>query len=642
MTLLDRLNIACWDVVGLRSFGSSVLVRSIIRASGSMAELNEQQLQEISSDLRWQALCGTLPQHLLPTAFALVREATRRTHRLEHYPVQLFAGMVIAKGGIAEMETGEGKTLTALAPTFLHAMYGKGCHILTSNDYLAERDAKFAQPVFDLLGLKVGFLQNSMLREKRREAYQCDVTYGTEKEMGFDFLRDRLQSNGGGQRKSVAAASTGTVQRGHHFALVDEADSIMVDQARTPLLIAEKKECPRETTALLEWSHRIAERLQPGADYRHQIEKRSATLTNNGCHRVLLESKPHAVATCDSERVYRQVERALAARLAFAADRDYIVMDGTVQIVDESTGRVLQGRKWQDGLHQAVEIKEQLSTSEMTHENARITVQSYLNRYTHLAGMTGTAVPVRREMKRVFGVTVARIPTHRPCRRMAYPTRVFRTMQDKLVAIADEIGRLHQQQRAVLIGTPSVRASEMLSSTLDERNLEHEILHARHDAQEAAIIARAGNSGSVVVATNMAGRGTDIQITDTVRKQGGLHVIATEMHSSARIDRQLIGRTARQGDPGTHQMFLSFEDELLRMMPDDQRLQLAKRARSNAAGEVSSRYAKVFERARKRLERLHERQRRQLLKREKQVQDTCHELGLDPWLESFDMNQTDS
>ena len=639
MSIFSQLwhNIA--ELPGTRRHTLRTLTDVIIRNSNCISEWDDTRLLQVSNELRWRARSGEALTQLTPMAFALVREAAHRAHGMKHFPVQLFAGLVMADGGVAEMETGEGKTLSALPPVFLRALCGAGCHVLTTNDYLAARDAEFAAPVFGLLGLRVGFLSNSMQSDQRRQAYACDVTYGTEKEMGFDFLRDRIQLHA--RNPSGSGVRQDPVQRGHYFALVDEADSIMVDQARTPLLIAVNQECSPGTASLFQWSDKFSQRLQEQDDFRYQPERRTAVLTQKGYQRVLLESKPQLVASHDSEMICRQVERALTARLGFSAERDYVVIDGKVQIVDESTGRILEGRKWQDRLHHAIEVREQLSISHMTRETARISVQSYLKQYKQLAGMTGTAMPVRRELNRVYGVHVQRVPVHLPCQRRGLLPRVFSTMNDKLNAIIEDITKLQQQRRAVLVGTPSVRASEMLADRLREKGITHELLHARHDQREADIIARAGEAASVVVATNMAGRGTDIQISEEVRKLGGLHVIATEMHSSARIDRQLIGRTARRGDPGSYQLFVSFEDELLQALPASQ-LAIQRRGLStDAAGELSPKHLAIFEKTRHRLERRHEEQRRQMLPREKHVRESCDEIGLDPWLESFDMNQID-
>ena len=640
MTILPAIRRGLAAIPGIRRRTFMSMTQIIIESSDRMVAWDDAQLLQHSHELRWRVRRGDSMDQLIPTAFALVRDAARRTYGMHLFPVQLFAGLVMADGGIAEMQTGEGKTLSALPPIFLRALFGRGCHVLSTNDYLAERDAKFASPIFSRLGLTVGVLANSMQADQRRESYACDVTYGTEKEMGFDFLRDRLQ-----QQHAAAVNSTSDpqkpVQRGHFFALVDEADSIMIDQARTPLLIAVNQECSQTTLSLLRWSDMFAEQLKEPQDFHWRPESRSAVLTQHGCRRVLLEPKPHLTASHDSETLCRQIERALTVRRGFSAERDYVVISGKVQIVDESTGRILEGRKWQDRLHHAIEVRENLNISPMTRETARISVQSYLRLYRHLAGMTGTAMAVRKELSQVYGVRVHPIPVHVPSLRKLFPPRIFETMTAKLNAVVSDVRLLQRQGRAVLVGTPSVRASEMLSEKLREHRIHHELLHARHDQHEADIVSRAGQPGNVVVATNMAGRGTDIPLSAEVRARGGLHVIATEMHSSERIDRQLIGRTARRGDPGSYQLFLSFEDELLSSVPHVLLRRVHRNNITDASGEVSARYLTIFEKARRTLERSHEVQRRQLLIREKQVRELSEEIGLDPWLESFDMNQGD-
>lgn len=613
--------------------------REVSRIADGITGWSDRQLLSTAQELRWRARTGVRLSSLLPGAFALVQESAYRTWGLRYFSVQICAGLVLAEGGVAEMETGEGKTLSALLPVFLRALPGHGCHVLTTNDYLAKRDHLFAAPVLARLGLSVGFLENSMTADFRRRAYACDVTYGTEKEMGFDFLRDRLLNEVG--RAQHLGSKQEPVQRGHYSALVDEADSVMIDQARTPLLIAVNRKCSPGTISMLKWSDSVAGRLKENTDYHYQQDRRAALLTNSGYRHVLLESKPHLVASYDTEMICRQVERALTARLGFSAQRDYVVIDGKVQIVDESTGRILEGRRWQDRLHQAIEVREQLPVSNMTHETARISVQSYLNLYKHRAGMTGTAFSVGHELKKVYGVRVTRIPVHQPCQRRGLTPRIFLTMRDKLNAVVADIAKRQQQGRAVLVGTPSVRASELLSAALRDGNITHQLLHARQDHREATIIAGAGQSSSVVVATNMAGRGTDIQISEAVRRTGGLHVIATEMHSSERIDRQLIGRAARRGDPGSFQFLLSFEDDLLLTLPQAELEGLRHRCNCDQSGELSASQITVFEMARRRLELCHEAERRRMLQSEKRMREICEKIGLDPWLESFEMNQTD-
>ena len=614
------------------------LARRVLSQSDEMAVRSDAELLASAQQIRWRLQSGTSLLDVLPTAFALVVESAWRSCGQRCFPVQILGGISMLQSGVAEMQTGEGKTLTALLPAFVRALYGVGCHVLTANDYLAKRDALFAEPVFQRLGLSVGWVENQTQTDARRAAYQCDVTYGTGKEMSFDFLRDRLSqstsmdSDAQGRFPHPSAGES-QVQRGHYFALVDEADSILIDQARTPMVIAISQPHDARMVALFRWGTQIASRLTEGNDYRYHREQRSVSLTQQGRCSVLLSSKPPSLNSFDTDAFIRQTERALTARCGFSLDRDYVVIDGRVQIVDESTGRTLEGRKWQDGLHQAIEMKERVELSWATAEAARITLQSYLKRYHHLAGMTGTATQVSRELNRVYDLKVARVPTNRPCLRTEWKPRVFLGLEHKLAAIAAEIRRLQSEGRAILVGTPSVDASETLVRYLDAQQIEYQLLHARHHAREAAIIDRAGEPRRVTIATNMAGRGTDIRVSASVQARGGLHIVATEMHSSARIDRQLIGRTARQGEPGSFQFLLSLDDELLRSLKPRVLQQARQAAAAGSQGQISSRYLSLFRTAQKRLERLHAGQRQDLLKRERDHQRMCGELGLNPYLD---------
>jgi preprotein translocase subunit SecA len=391
--------------------------------------------------------------------------------------------------------------------------------------------------------------------------------------------------------------------------------------------------CPRALERVANFKAQAAQRLASGVDFVYEPDRRSVYLTDAGCRKVLLMAKPSLLDSIDSERIYKHVEQALVARLGFHRDRDYVVVDDEVAIVDESTGRVMEGRKWQDGLHQAVEAKELLPITAATGQAARITVQSLFREYNHLAGMTGTAVQARRELKKTYQLKVTPIPTHRPCIRRGLPPRIFASMQAKRNAVAAEIEALHLSQRAVLVGTPSVDASEALSALLHERDIPHQVLNARYHEQEAEIVKLAGQPGKVTIATNMAGRGTDIILHDTVRDRGGLHVIATEMHSSARIDRQLVGRAARQGDPGSFRFFLSLEDELLRCLKAQVRERAVQRATPDASGELPPTWLAFFKKTQRLLEKLHGKNRRDLLRQEKQRLQTYERMGLDPYLD---------
>jgi preprotein translocase subunit SecA len=387
------------------------------------------------------------------------------------------------------------------------------------------------------------------------------------------------------------------------------------------------------SVSLFRWCYRTATRLQPDVDFVYEPHRRTAYLTDAGCRRIVLTSKPSLISSIDSERIYRHIEQALTARLAYQKDRDYVIVDEEVVIVDESTGRIMDGRKWQDGLHQSIESKEKVPITATSGEAARVTIQSFFRRYSHLAGMSGTAVLAAAELKKIYGMSVAAIPTHRPCIRVGLSPRIYRTADDKRDAVVDQIAELVSNDRAVLVGTPSVEASEQLGARLKTLGIRHQILNATRHEREADVVAGAGQSGWVTVATNMAGRGTDIKLTDELTEAGGLHVIATEMHSSGRIDRQLVGRAARQGDPGSFQFFLSLDDELLRCREETLLEQLREQARSGDSGGLALSWLKFFHSTQKMLERQHRKQRRELLKHEKQRNDTYKRMGLDPCLE---------
>lgn len=607
-----------------------------------LERLAEPDLLRTARELAWRAKAGEPLENLLVEAFALVREAATRALGKRHYPVQLMGGMALFEGGIAEMQTGEGKTLTATLPAYLYGMLGQGAHVVTVNDYLAKRDAEEMGRVFAQLGLSTGCVESSADDKGRRDAYANDITYGTAKELGFDFLRDRLKrgTDGWGGKTATGDPATaedfGGVQRGQFFALIDEADSILVDEARTPLIIALNQPNDASTVSLYRWSDRVTHHLTVNVDYIYEADKRVAYLTDAGCRRVMLLKKPALLDSISVPRIYEQIERALIARYGFQRDRDYVIDENKIVIVDESTGRMMDGRKWQDGLHQAIEAKELVPITAATGQAARITVQSFFRHYVHLAGMTGTGVQVARELRRTFRLKTTVIPTHRPCIRKGLTPRVFATLAGKNAAIVEDIRKLVAAGRAILVGTPSVERSEMLSTALTKVDIEHQVLNARYHEQEAEIVKRAGQAGRVTIATNMAGRGTDIILDESVRKSGGLHVIATEMHSSYRIDRQLVGRAARQGDPGTYQFFLSLEDELLRCLGAPKIKRIRARARPNERGELSPSWLAFFRRTQRFLERQHHKQRKQLLKAERFRNNGYERMGLDPFLEMTD------
>ncbi len=612
----------------------------VIKRSDELTKLAHDELEVKGREIRWRAKAGEPLDEVLPDAYALVREAADRALGLRHYRVQIMGAIALFEGNVAEMQTGEGKTLTATMPAYIRALTGEGSHVITVNDYLANRDQEIMGQVYMKLGLTVGKVLEPMEPPERRENYACDITYGTAKEMGFDFLRDRLRKGASQDdeitKKRFAAAVDGgepPVQRGHHFALIDEADSILIDEAKTPLIIGLTQPNDPATVNLYRWSHRATYRLESNADYVYEPDRRSAYLTDDGCRKVVLMAKPSLLNSMDTERIYTQVEKALTAKHAFQLDRDYVVVDKKVQIVDESTGRIMDGRKWQDGLHQAIEAKELVPITAATGQAARITVQSFFRNYEFLSGMTGTALPAARELKKTYQLKVTKIPTNKPCVRKGLNNRVFATQEAKRTAIVDQIRSKIQEGRSILVGTPSVDASEALSIALREAGIEHETLNALYHEVESKIVERAGEMGKVTIATNMAGRGTDIILRDEVKGKGGLHVIATELHSSKRIDRQLIGRSARQGDPGSYQFFLSLEDELLRVRGMRRIMRKQKSARPNKVGELTRSWVGYFKRTQSKLEKDHRKQRKNLLKQEKFRTEAYERMGIDPYLE---------
>ncbi len=592
------------------------------------------------------ARSGETLGRLLPDAYALVREAARRTLNMRHFDVQVLGGIAMFHRSIVEMQTGEGKTLTATLPMYLHALLGRGCHLATVNDYLAQRDAQWMGPIYSALGLSVGVIQTQMSQPQRRKAYGCDITYGTAKEFGFDFLRDRLLLRRiregqmdlvGGMLGQGAASDEKPVQRDAYFALVDEADSILIDEARTPLIISA---IPTEEEKLevecYRWASKMAEEFVEDEDYEYDHDKKSCELSRTGRQKARQLPKPAALDTVGMFHIYQYVERAIKVAREFTLDRQFVIRDGEVVIVDEFTGRMSEGRKWREGIHQAVEAKEGVEVTVATGQAARITVQDFFLRYEQLAGMTGTAAASARELRKIYRCHVMPIPTNRPAIRQRLPEMVFGTADAKWEAVVDEVCRLHAEGRPLLIGTRSIDKSELLSRILTDRGVPHQVLNANHIEEEADIVGQAGIMGRVTVSTNMAGRGTDIKLGPGVTELGGLHVICTEMHDSARIDRQLIGRCGRQGDPGTYRQYLALDDELLftGLGPKKSRRYeaLGKRATSQSLGG----YGRLFRRSQRRVERRHFRDRRALMYFEKQRKKMQRQMGQDPYLDTPD------
>ena len=552
----------------------SLQLPSINALEEELKGLSAGELRKRSLALRYRAKSGVPLHDLLPEGYAMVREAARRTLNMRHFDTQILGGIAMFNRAIAEMQTGEGKTLTATLPLYLAAMPGRGAHLATVNDYLARRDAEWMRPVYEMLGLSVGVVESQMDQNQRRKEYACDVTYGTAKEFGFDFLRDRLllRRIGEGQTDflgrmlglDTGGAGDQPVQRGHYFCLVDEADSILIDEARTPLIIsALPTEAERTMVKLYQWCAEAARQLREDDHYEVDHEKKTIELTAEGRRTVRDLEKPPGLSSIGMITIYEAVERAIKAERDFQLDRHYVVRDGEIVIVDEFTGRLAEGRKWRAGLHQAIEAKEGIEVTVATGQAARITVQDYFSLYEHLSGMTGTAISSARELRKIYKLQVVPIPTNRPPVRERLPDQIFPDEHAKWQAIVEEVREMHARGRPILIGTRSIDKSEHLSELLKQAGIGHQVLNARHVAEEANIIAAAGQEGRVTVSTNMAGRGTDIKLGPGVPDIGGMHVILTELHESARIDRQLIGRCGRQGDPGTYRRFLALDDDIL-------------------------------------------------------------------------------
>lgn len=608
-----------------------------------LIKLKDEQLRKRSLSLRYRAKSGEPLAKLLVEAYALVREAGRRTINMRHFDVQILGGIAMFHKSIVEMQTGEGKTLAATLPMYLYALVGKGCHLATVNDYLARRDAEWMGPIYRALGMTVGVVETQMSQDVRRKAYQCDVTYGTAKEFGFDFLRDRLllrrisEGQGdllGGMLGHRNESSEKPVQGAAYFALVDEADSILIDEARTPLIISA---LPTEEQKLEveshKWSSAVADQFIDDEDYEFDHEKKTVELTKEGRQKARALEKPPELDTVGMVDMYRFIERSILVEREYKLDRQYVVRDGEIVIVDEFTGRLAEGRKWREGLHQAVEAKQGVEVTVATGQAARVTIQDFFLRYEKLAGMTGTAIDSAAELRRIYRCHVLPIPTNRPAIRQRLRTQVFGTEQSKWEAVVEEICQLHAQGRPVLIGTRSIDKSEVLSRMLAERGIAHEVLNANHIAAEAEIVAKAGVQGRVTVSTNMAGRGTDIKLGPGVVELGGLQVILTEMHDAARIDRQLSGRCGRQGDPGTYRQYLALDDDLLLAG-----LGPKKSDRLKARGERTTRsldhLSYLFRRAQRRMEARHYRQRRALMYFEKERKKMQQQMGQDPYLDT--------
>lgn len=629
--------------------------RQLARINALEATLQGEEdagLKKRSLALRYRAMAGERLKSLLPEAYALVREAGRRTLKMRHYDVQIIGGIALFEGHIAEMQTGEGKTLTATLPMYLHSLVGKGAHLATVNDYLAKRDAEWMTPLYEMLGVNVGIIQTSDDQTSRRKSYSAAVTYGTAKEFGFDFLRDRLLLRAqnriqtemlGGGDGGFNQSGDQPVMRGMHFCLVDEADSILIDEARTPLIIGSIEDTVRDQIVeTYRWAAEHATEFLIDEHYEIDDETKRYELTSRGRGKVRALPKFDLVRTMGLVDLYEYVERAIKVHHEFLLDRQYVIRPSEkdpnvdeIVIVDEFTGRLAEGRKWRDGIHQAIEAKENIEISVPTGQAARITVQDLFLRYPHLAGMTGTAATSARELARIYRTPVVRVPTNRPPKRKQLPAKVYGAIESKFQAIALEVQAIHDTGRPVLIGTRSIDKSILLSRLLDELGIEHEVLNANNVQREAEIVARAGECGKVTVATNMAGRGTDIKLSDDVEQLGGMHVICTELHDAARIDRQLIGRCGRQGDRGSYRQYLSLDDDILKSGLGATRAEKLKNKGEWVTGSVDS-MARLFVRAQRKVERKHFRDRMVLMHHEKERKKMQREIGQDPYLDTPD------
>lgn len=517
--------------------------------------LSDTQIGEKTTEFKNRLAKGETLDDILPEAFALVREASVRTLGLRHYDVQLIGGIALHRGTIAEMKTGEGKTLMSTLPAYLNALTGKGVHIVTVNDYLARRDAEWMAQVYDFLGLTVGVILHDMDSQERKQAYAADITYGTNNEFGFDYLRDNMKFD----PQELAQGDL-------HFAIVDEVDSILIDEARTPLIISGPAE---KSTHLYAQANTIIPAFKKETDYTLDEESKTVSLTEEGIAKgeeLLNVDNLYDPANIE---LLHHLNQALKAHVIFKRDTDYIVKNGQVVIVDEFTGRLMTGRRYSEGLHQALEAKEGVKIENENQTLASITFQNYFRMYDKLSGMTGTADTEAEEFKKIYNLDVLVIPTHKPMVREDRADLIYKTQQEKYDAAIKEIIQLHKKGQPVLVGTISIDVSESLSEKLKKKGIKHNVLNAKHHKAEAEIVANAGQKGAVTISTNMAGRGTDIKLGEGVTALGGLHILGTSRHESRRIDNQLRGRAGRQGDPGSSRFYLSLEDDLLRIFGGD-------------------------------------------------------------------------
>jgi len=531
------------------------IVQRINSFEEAMKSLSDEQLRAKTSEFKQRISKGESLDSLLPEAFAAVREASVRTIGLRHFDVQLVGGMVLHQGKISEMKTGEGKTLVATLPVYLNALEGKGVHIVTVNDYLAKRDSEWMGPIYKFLGLEVGIIQHDMDYAERKNAYAADITYGTNNEFGFDYLRDNM-----------AVTLEQCVQRELHYAIVDEVDSILIDEARTPLIISGMVE---ESVEGYYKANDLAKKLSKTSDFTIDEKTKNAVLTDAGIKKTEKLLGVESLFDIANMEIAHQILQSLKAWHLYKRDIDYVLKDGEVIIVDEFTGRLMIGRRYSDGLHQSIEAKENVTIQEESQTLATITFQNYFRMFKKLAGMTGTAKTEEGEFWKIYRLEVLEVPTHKKMIRSDQNDVIYKTKKEKFNNVADEIAKLYKEGRPVLVGTVSIENSELISEILKRRGIPHNVLNAKHHEREAEIVAKAGQKNAVTIATNMAGRGTDIVLGEGVAGRGGLHIIGTERHESRRIDNQLRGRTGRQGDPGSSRFYVALEDELMKLFGSD-------------------------------------------------------------------------
>ena len=543
----------------------------ILSLQSTMAAMSEEELKGQTEKFKNRLAQGETLDDLLPEAFATVREAAKRELGMEHFPVQLIGGIVLHQGRIAEMRTGEGKTLVSTCPAYLNALAGNGVHVVTVNDYLAKRDSEWMGRVHRYLGLTVGTVLNEMSTEERQAAYACDITYVTNNELGFDYLRDNM-----------AIYKSQQVLRGLNYCIIDEVDSVLIDEARTPLIIsgqsgkstklyelcdilAQQLERGEESAEFSKINAILGEEIEETGDFIVNEKEKTVNLTQQGVEKVEKYFHINNLADAENLEIQHNIILALRAHNLMFRDKDYVVKDDEVLIVDEFTGRIMNGRRYSDGLHQAIEAKEHVQVKRESRTLATITFQNFFNKFKKKAGMTGTAQTEEKEFRNIYSMDVIQIPTNKPVLRDDLDDAVYKSKKEKFQAVVDEIQAIHETGAPVLVGTIAIETSELLSSMLRKRGIKHNVLNAKFHEQEAAIVAEAGVHGAVTIATNMAGRGTDIKLDDEAKAAGGLHIVGTERHESRRIDNQLRGRAGRQGDPGQSQFFISLEDDLMRL-----------------------------------------------------------------------------